>query len=80
MLMMILVQLPLRFFFPIRLVSVYVVHPYSSMDTTAAPKKLCFILSDKSDFYMTDNLPIAVHAFTRRILMIFSVDEMLRRR
>ena len=32
-------------FFSNRLVSIQVVHPYSSIDTTAAWKKLCFILS-----------------------------------
>ena len=40
----ILVQLPSSFF-SIRFVSVQVVHPYSSIDTTAAWKKLCFISS-----------------------------------
>ena len=40
----ILVQLPSSFF-SIRFVSVHEVHPYSSIDTTAAWKKLCFILS-----------------------------------
>ena len=52
-------------------------HPYSSMDTTAAWKKLHFILSDKSDFHVTDNLSIAVHTFASHILMSFSVDETL---
>ena len=33
-----------RFFFSIRFVSVYVVHPYSSIDTSAAWKKLHFIM------------------------------------
>ena len=37
------------------------VHPYSSIDTTAAWKKLRFILSVGSDFHMTDSLSIAVH-------------------
>ena len=32
-------------FFSSRFVSVQVVHPYSSIDTTTAWKKLCFILS-----------------------------------
>ena len=45
----ILVQLPSSFFSG-RLASVYVVPPYSSMDTIG------FILSDRSDFYMTDSL------------------------
>ena len=44
--------------FSIHLVSVHVVHPYSSIDTTAA----C-ILSVRSDFHMTDSQSIAVHAF-----------------
>ena len=40
----ILVELPSSFFSR-RLVSIYVVHPYSSIDANAAWKKLCFILS-----------------------------------
>ena len=40
-------------------------------------KKLRFILSDKFDFHMIDNLSIAVHAFTSGILILFSVDKML---
>ena len=42
-------------FFSIHLVSVHVVHPYSSIDTTAAWKKLRFILSVRSHFHMTDS-------------------------
>ena len=45
----ILVQLPSSFFF-MRFVNVYVVHPYSSKNTTAAWKKLRFILSDDLNF------------------------------
>ena len=60
-----------------RLVSVHVVHPYSSIDMFAAWKKLSFILSGRSDFHMTDNLSIAVHTFASRIQMSFSVDETL---
>ena len=72
----ILVQLPTSFFFS-RLVSVYVVRPYSSIDTTAAWKKLRFILSVRSDFHMIESLSIAVHAFVSRVSMSFSVDETL---
>ena len=72
----ILVQLPSSFFSS-RFVSVQVVHPYISMDTTAAWKKLRFILSVMSDFHMIDSLSIAVHAFVSRVLMSFSVDETL---
>ena len=63
--------------FSIHLVSIHVVHLYSRTDITTAWKKLCFILSEESGFHMIDNLSIAVHAFTSRILMPFSVDETL---
>ena len=66
----ILMQFPSGFFF-IRFVSVYVVHPYSRIDTTAAWEKLCFILSD---FCMIDNLSIAVYAFASRIFMSLLVE------
>ena len=72
----ILIWLPLSFF-SIRLVSVHVVHPYSSIDTTAAWKKLRFILSIMSDFHMTDRLSIAVHAFPSCESLSVSVDETL---
>ena len=72
----ILVKLPSSFFSS-RLVSVYVVNPYSSIDTTAAWKKLRFILSVRSDFHMIESLSIAVHAFVSRVSMSFSVDETL---
>ena len=42
-------------FFSICLVSVNVVHPYSSIDTNAAWKKLRFILSVRGDFHRTDS-------------------------
>ena len=60
-------------FFSIRLVNVYVVHPYSSIDTTAAWKKLSFFIGQ----VMTDSLSIVVHAFASRVLMSVSVDETL---
>ena len=72
----ILVLLPSSFFSS-RFVSVQVVRPYSSIDTTAAWKKLCFILSVRSDFHMVDSLSIAVHAFVSRVSMSFSIDETL---
>ena len=46
----ILVQFPSSLF-SIHLVSVQMVHPYSSMDMTAAWKKLRFILSDNARLY-----------------------------
>ena len=63
--------------FSIRLVSVHVVHPYSSMDTTAAWKKLYFIISDKFNFHMIDKQSIEVHAFAMRIPMSFSVYKLI---
>ena len=64
-------------FFSMCLVSVLVVHPYYSTDTTNAWKILRFILSDRSDCYMIDSLSIAVHANARCILTSLSVDETL---
>ena len=72
----ILVELPSSFFFSCS-VSVQVVHPYSSIDTTAAWKKLRYILLVRSDFHMIESLSIAVHAFVSRVLMSFLVDETL---
>ena len=63
--------------FSSRLVSVQVVHPYSSIDTTTAWKRLRFILSVRSDFHMIGSLWIAVHAFVSRVSMSFSVDSTL---
>ena len=55
-----------------------VVHPYSSIDTTAGWKKLRFILSVRSDFHMIDSLSIAIHAFVSRV-SISLVGEEARR-
>ena len=52
-------------------------HPYSSIDVTAAWKKLRFILSVRSDFHIIDSLLIAVHAFVNLVSMSFSVDATL---
>ena len=59
----ILVWLPSSFFFS-RLVSVQVVHPYSCIDTTAAWKKLRFILSVRSDFHMIENSEIILFSIS----------------
>ena len=60
--------------FSIGLVTVHEVHPYSSIRTTAAWKKLRFILSVWSDFQMTDSLSVAVHAFASPVVMSFLVN------
>ena len=62
----ILVQLPSSFFSS-RFVRVHVVHPYSSIDATAAWKKLRFILLVSSDLHIIDSLLIAVHAFVNLV-------------
>ena len=72
----ILAYLP-SIFFSICFVSVDVVHPYSSIDMTAAWKKLRFIISIRSDFHITNSLSLALHAFASRVLMSVSVDETL---
>ena len=63
-------------FFSINVISVYVVHPYSRIDTTVARKKMCFILSEKSYFYMIGNLSVADHEFASRIFISLLVDKM----
>ena len=60
-------------FFSIHLVSVHVLHPYISMDTTADEKNC--ILFYQID--LTNSLLIADHGFTHHILISFSVDETL---
>ena len=65
------------YFFSSHLVTVQVMHPYSSIDTTTAWKKLHFILSVGSDFHMIDSLSIAIHAFVSCMSMSFSIDETL---
>ena len=52
-------------------------HPYRSIDVTAAWKKLRFILSVRSDFHIIDSLLIVVHAFVNLVSMSFSVDATL---
>ena len=61
--------LPSSFFFS-RFVSVKVVHPYSSINTTAAGKKLRFILSVRSDFHMIKSLSIAVHVIKKKVVLL----------
>ena len=61
-------------FFSICFINVQVVHSYGRIDTTAAWKKSCFILSDRSDFHMINNQLITVHTFVRCILMPFSYN------
>ena len=51
---------------------IHVVHPYSSIDMTAAWKKLHFISLVRSD-----SQSIAVHAFASHMLMSVLVDETL---
>ena len=58
-------------------VNVHEVHPYRSIDTTAAWKKLRFILSVRSDFHMIDSLSIAVYDYASHVLTSVSVDETL---
>ena len=63
--------------FSIHIVSIHVLHLYSTIDTITAWKKSHFILSDWSDFHMINSLSMVAYAFTRHILTSLSVDEML---
>ena len=69
----ILVLLPSSFFSSC-FVSVQVFHPFSSIDTTTAWKKVHFISPVKFYFHMIDSLSKAVHAFVSRVSMSVSVD------
>ena len=60
-----------------RPIKVGMVHPFSRIVTTGAWKKLRFILSNRSDFYMIDSISIAIHVFARHILLSLSIDETL---
>ena len=51
--------------------------PYSSTNTATARKNSCFILPEKSDFNMIDNLSIVVHTLLMHILTSLFVNEML---
>ena len=53
------------------------VQPYNSTDTATSWKNSSFILSERLDFHMLDNLSIAAHDFPMRILTSLSVDEIL---
>ena len=61
--------------FPMCFESVHGMHPYSSMDT--AWKKSSFILSDRLDLHIIRSLFITVHALTRCMLKLLSVDVIL---
>ena len=72
----ILVYFPFSFF-SLRFVSVRVGHPYCSIDTVTSQKKSRFILPEKSDFQMINNLSIADYTFAKRRLKSYSVDVIL---
>ena len=60
-----------------RFISVFEVHPYSSIDTDTVWRKPRFILSDSLDFHKIDNQSIAFQAFARCRLTSLSVEEIL---
>ena len=72
----ILVYLPSSFF-TMHFLSAHVLHPYSNMGTAWAWKNSRFILLDKVDFDVNDNLLIVFHGFVRCMLTSHSVDKML---
>ena len=72
----IIVLLPSSFFSS-RFVSVQVVHPYSSIDTTAVWKKLRFIFSVRFDFHMIDSLSITVHALVACRCLLSTTSQIL---
>ena len=63
--------------FYMHFVSFQGVHLYSSICTATAWEKTLFILSDWSNFLMINNMSMAVHAFSRRMMSSLSVDKIL---
>ena len=59
--------------------SVYLVHPYSSMDTVTDWNKFRFILSGRLYFHMIYWLSKEGKAFAKRMVTSLSVDEILLR-
>ena len=53
------------------------VQPYSSTITVTSWKNSCFILPERSDCDMIDNLLMAVHTFPMCMLTLLFVDEMM---
>ena len=53
------------------------VHSFCIIDTGIAWKESRFILSDRLDFQMVNNLSVTFHAFARCMLTSLSVDKIL---
>ena len=64
-------------FFSMSFTRVHVVHPHSITDTATACMKACFVLLERSDFRMIDNLSIAIYNFCMCMLTSLSVDGIL---
>ena len=52
-------------------------HSYNSIDTAAVWKESHFILLDRSNFHMIDNLSAVFHGFAWCMLTSILVDEIL---
>ena len=66
-----------HFFFSKYFIKFYEMQPFCCSDTATDWKNICFILSERSDFYLIDNLSLIAHAVPLGILASFSVDEIL---
>ena len=58
-------------------VKVQVVQPYNSPDIATAWRNFCFILSERLNFHIRNNLSIVVHAFYECMLISLLVDGIL---
>ena len=63
--------------FSLRFFDVPGVNQYSSTDSHSLEKILSFILTERSNFHMIDNLLIAVYDFATCMSTPISVDEIL---
>ena len=60
--------------------SVHVAYPYTSIDTATVWKTSRLFSSARTDFCMIDNLSIAVHTFTGRVVISLLIDGILQPR
>ena len=54
-----------------------VVQLYGSTDTATSWKNSHFILTDRWDFHIVDNLSVAIHVLPMRIMISLSINEIL---
>ena len=73
----ILVLFPSYFSPCVLLGSMWYIHPYCSINTATIGKTFCFIVLEKANLQMINNLLLTVNDFARGMVTSLSVDEIL---